>query len=132
MTFAPNIKNQPRVLPNGHGRNIPTAYLMDATELAATDTEDHIDLGGPCGALTATLTVTYADGTLPTLDVIIEHSHDASTWATLLSMTQATAATAETKTIGAVRRYIRGKATLAGTDEVFSFTLSAELDLSYI
>ena len=128
----PNIINRSVKLANGHGRNIPQAALLEEVELAATKTEVELDLGGPVGAMTATLTVTAASGTTPTADVIVEHSHDNSTWATLGSFTQATGATAETKTFGPIRRYIRGKATIGGTSPKFTFTLSGDLDLSFV
>lgn len=128
----PNIINRSVKLLNGHGRNIPQAALLEEVELAATKTEEELDLGGPVGAMTATLTVTAGTGTLPTADVIVEHSHDNSTWATLGSFTQATGATSEVKTFGPIRRYIRGKATIGGTSPKFTFTLSADLDVSYV
>jgi hypothetical protein len=128
----PNMQSRSVVLPNGHGRTIPTANLADETDLAATKTQDSLDLGGPIGALTMTLTVTAASGTSPTNDTIVEHSHDNSTFATLGSFTQVTAAGTETKTFGPARRYIRAKSTLGGTSPVFSFTVSGDLDLSFI
>lgn len=128
----PSMQARSVVLPNGHGRTIPTANLADETDLAATKTQDSLDLGGPIGALTMTLDVTAASGTTPTNDTIIEHSHDGTTWATLGSFTQATGVTSETKTFGPVRRYIRAKSTIAGTTPLFTFTLSGDLDLSFI
>jgi hypothetical protein len=128
----PNMQSRAVVLPNGHGRTIPTANLADETSLSATKTQESLDLGGPCGAMTMTLVVSAASGTSPTNDTIIEHSHDNSTFATLGSFTQATAATSETKTFGPVRRYVRAKSTLGGTSPVFSFTVSGDLDLSFV
>lgn len=128
----PNITNRSGKLSNGHGRTIPTIAFLEEVDLGATKTGDAEDLVGPVGAMTATLTVSAASGTTPTLDVIVEHSHDGTTWATLGSFTQATAAGAETKTFSPIRRHVRGKATVGGTTPLFSFTLSADLDLSYI
>lgn len=129
---APNLTTRAGKLPNNHGRTVPVALLLEDVNLAATKTGDALDMAGPFGAMTATLVVSAAAGTTPTLDVIVEHSHDGSTWATLGSMTQATAATSEVKTFGPCRRYIRGKATLGGTSPVFSFSLSCDLDVSFI
>lgn len=121
------------VLPNGHGRTIPVATLLEKTDLAATNTGDPLNMGACFGAMTMTLTPTAQAGTTPTLDVIVEHSHDGTTWTTLGSFTQITTAlTAETKTFGPCRAHIRGKATLGGTDPVYSFTLSGDLDMSFI
>lgn len=128
----PNMQSRGVVLPNGHGRTIPTANLADETDLAATKTQDSLDLGGPVGAMTMTLAVTTASGTSPTNDTIIEHSHDNSTFATLGSFTQATGVTSETKTFGPARRYIRAKSTIGGTSPTFTFTLSGDLDLSFV
>ena len=128
-----SLTTRSAVLPNGHGRTIPVATLLEKVDLAATNTGDSLDMGACFGAMTMTLTPTAQAGTTPTLDVIVEHSHDGTTWATLGSMTQITTSlTAETKTFGPSRRYIRGKATLGGTTPVYSFTFGGDLDLSFI
>jgi hypothetical protein len=130
---APVLTTRSAVLSNGHGRTISVATLLEETDLDATKTEDSLDMGACFGAMTMTLAVSAHDGTTPTLDVIVEHSHDGTTWATLGSMTQVTTTDgSETKTFGPCRRYIRGKATLGGTDPVYSFTLSGDVDVSFI
>lgn len=121
------------VLPNGHGRTIPVATLLEEVDFDATGTGDELDMGACFGAMTMTLTVSEHAGTTPTLDVVVEHSHDGSTWATLGSFTQVTTTDgSETKTFGPCRQHIRGKATLGGTNPVYSFTLSGDLDCSFI
>jgi hypothetical protein len=133
MATAPVLTMSSTVLPNGHGRTIPIATLFEEEDFDATETNTSLNMGGPFGAMTMTLTVSAHDGTTPTLDVIVEHSHDGTTWATLGSMTQVTTTDgSETKTFGPCRQYIRGKATLGGTDPVYSFTLSGPLDVSFI
>lgn len=127
----PNMQSRSVTLPNGHGRTIPTANLIDESALAATKTQDSLDLGGPVGAITMTVAATTVTGTSPTNDTIIEHSHDNSTFATLGSFTQLTAVGTETKTFGPCRRYIRGKSTIGGTAPVFAFTLSGDIGASY-
>lgn len=130
---APSLTTRSAVLPNGHGRTVPVALLLEETNLTATKTGDALDMGACFGAMTMTLTVTANDGTTPTLDVIVEHSHDGTTWATLGSMTQVTTSNgSETKTFGPCRQHIRGKATLGGTDPVYSFTLSGDVDVSFV
>lgn len=128
----PSLTTRAVALPNGHGRTIPVATLIDAAAVAATTTYASLDLGACFGAMTMTVTASSVSGTSPTADVIVEHSHDGSTWATLGSMTQLTAAGTETKTFGPCRRYIRGKATLGGTSPVFTLVFSGDLDLSFI
>lgn len=129
----PTLTTRSVVLPNGHGRTVGVVALIDKTALAATFTGDALDLGGPVGAMTLTVTLTAQAGTTPTLDVIVEHSHDNSTWATLGSMTQLTTSlAAETKTFGPSRRYIRGKATLGGTSPVYSFAFGGDVDISFV
>jgi hypothetical protein len=131
---APNLITNAVVMPYiNHGRTIPFATLLEETALAATKTEDHIDTGGPFGAMTMTLEVTAADGTLPTLDVIVQHSVDGDTWATLGGFTQVTTTPgSETKTFGPCSQYIRGKATITGTDVEYAFTLSGPCDISFV
>jgi len=127
----PSLTTRAAVLPNGHGRTIPVATLIDAAAVAATTTYANLDMGACFGAMTMTVTASAVTGTSPTADVIVEHSHDGSTWATLGSMTQLTAAGTETKTFGPCRRYIRGKSTIGGTSPVFAFTLSGDIGASY-
>ena len=115
-----------------HGRTWPVVTFLEETDLAATKNEEGIDFAAPFGAMSMTLDVTAASGTTPTLDVIVEHSHDGTTWATLGSFTQATGVTSETKTFGPCRRFARGKATVGGTTPKFTFTLSGPLDMSFI
>ena len=132
MASDPALTTRAAALPNGHGRTIPVATLIDAAAVAATTTYANLDMGACFGAMTMTVTASAVTGTSPTADVIVEHSHDGSTWATLGSFTQLTAAGTETKTFGPVRRYIRGKATLGGTSPVFTLVLSGDLDCSFI
>ena len=128
----PSLTTRAAVLPNGHGRTIPVATLIDAAAVAVTTTYAALDMGACFGAMTMVVTASAVTGTTPTADVIVEHSHDGSTWATLGSMTQLTAAGTEPKTFGPCRRYIRGKVTLGGTTPVFTLVLSGDLDCSYI
>ena len=128
----PDLQTRSVVLSNGHGRTVSTTNLANEIDLDTTKTQSSLDLGGPFGAMTLTLDVTAASGTLPTNDTIVEHSHDGSTWVTLGSFTQATGVTMETKIFGPCHRYIRGKSTIGGTSPLFTFTLSGDLDLSFV
>ena len=63
-----------------------------------------------------TLQVTAVDGTSPTADVKIRDSADNITYAALITFTQATARTAERKTVsGTVNQYLKVSYTIGGT-----------------
>lgn len=71
----------------------------------------------------AFLIVQTASGSTPTLTVKITHSADNSTYADLVTFTQATGTTAEVKTIGAnttVNRYLKVQYTVGGTNPSFA------------
>lgn len=81
----------------------------------ATATSTAVDLGGP-RLIEGALDVMELDGTLPTLDVVIESSPNGSTgWVTAKAYTQATGATAETPLPFPVHQWIRVKRTYGGT-----------------
>ena len=70
----------------------------------------------------AYLQVTVKSGTSPTLDVKIRDSADNSTYADLITFTQATGVTAERKTVsGTVNQYTLASWTHGGTSPVFTF-----------
>jgi|DEB0MinimDraft_3_1074331.scaffolds.fasta_scaffold00311_11 hypothetical protein len=73
------------------------------------------------------LHVTAASGTTPTLDVVVEHSADASTWVTLATFAQVAAGgNAERVAVtGTVNRYLRASWTISGTSPSFTFHVSA-------
>ena len=71
----------------------------------------------------AFLIVQTASGTAPTIDVKITHSADNSTYADLVTFTQATSTTAEVKTVSAgttVNRYLKVQYTVGGTNPSFA------------
>lgn len=64
----------------------------------------------------AQMHVTAVSGTSPTLDAVVRHSADDTTYADLATFTQATAATAERKTVtGTVNRYLKCSLTIGGS-----------------
>lgn len=115
------------LLPTNHGSDVNAStneffrYLSldgligSAARAAGTVTSGHVDLGTNRGSVEATVTLSAVNNGSPTLDVDVEHSHDASTWAVLGSMTQLTDEGTETKVFAAPRRYLRFKAVTAGT-----------------
>ena len=69
------------------------------------------------------LIVSSASGTSPTLDAKITHSADDTTYADLLTFTQATSTTAEVKTVAegtTVNRYLKAVFTIGGTSPSFT------------
>ena len=71
------------------------------------------------------LQVTAASGSSPTLDIVVQHSADDSTFTTLATFTQATAIGAERKTAsGTVNRYLRVAATVGGSSPSFTYTVA--------
>lgn len=69
------------------------------------------------------LIVTASSGTAPTLDLKITHSADDSTYADLVTFTQATGTTQEVKTVAkgtTVNRYLKVEYTIGGTSPSFT------------
>ncbi|MFC9088993.1 hypothetical protein [Nocardiopsis dassonvillei] len=99
-----------------HGHTAETA----TGEAASVD--HTADLSPTTSGGVASLHVTAASGTTPTLDVKLQHSVDDAVWVDLASFTQATAATSERITVaGTVERYTRASWTIAGTSPEFTF-----------
>jgi hypothetical protein len=97
-----------------------------AIETAADTSDDGATETGYAAAtpLIAYLDVTAASGTLPTLDVIIEHSPDGAAWATLATFTQKITTGAQTLVITAAHDdQVRASWTIAGTLPSFDFTV---------
>lgn len=94
--------------------------------VARTATADGTSVDGTAattGGGVASLHVTAASGSLPTLTVDIQDSADDVTFVDILTFTQATAATSERKTVsGTVRRFVRAQWTIGGTTPSFTFS----------
>jgi hypothetical protein len=71
------------------------------------------------------LAVTAASGTTPTLDVVIQTSHDGTTWRTAHTFTQATA-TGTQRASFPVDRFVRATWTVGGTTPSFTFAVTGE------
>ena len=72
------------------------------------------------------ISVIANSGTSETLDCIVQHSSDGSSWSTLGTFTQATGTTSQAITVAAgttVNRYLRAVATLGGTSPSFTFAV---------
>ena len=91
--------------------------LLPLATVSATGTGSATNYGSATSSGGAgTLQVTAVDGTSPTADVKIRHSADDITYADLVTFTQATARTAERKTVsGTVNQYLKATYTIGGT-----------------
>jgi hypothetical protein len=69
------------------------------------------------------LDVFAASGTLPTLDVVVQHSPDGTTWADLAAFAQKTGVANEWKVFGPCHRFVRPKWTIGGTSPAFQFSV---------
>ncbi|MGI5288029.1 hypothetical protein ACQEVF_32455 [Nonomuraea polychroma] len=70
----------------------------------------------------ASVHVTAASGTTPSLTVKVQHSVDNSVWVDLITFAAATTATSERKTVsGTVNRYVRETHTITGTTPSFTY-----------
>jgi hypothetical protein len=73
------------------------------------------------------LVVTAVTGTNPTLDVTVETSPDNSTWTTVSTFTQKTAAGSQHKLFSPIDRFVRVTETIGGTaTPTFTRTISGE------
>jgi phage gp36-like protein len=104
--------------------------LASSAARTASGAGASVDLGIKSG-LTLDLLVSAASGTSPTLAVSIETSKDGSTWRTLGSFTQATAAGPQSKAFAGADRYVRVAWTIGGTTPSFTFSLSGLALLLY-
>lgn len=78
-------------------------------------------------SIEATLTVTAASGTTPTLDVTLETSiDDGSTWDTVGAFSQKTAAGSDGHVFGPLGDLCRWRWTIGGTSPSFTFSVAAE------
>lgn len=131
---------------NVSARDAPSA-VKDAVKLSITGTpHDGVDWGRTLhvlGAETATgnaasvdnaassarggvasLHVTAASGTTPSMTAVVQHSTDNSVFTDLITFTAATAATFERKTVsGTVNRFVRAQFTITGTTPSFTFAM---------
>ncbi|MFI7707607.1 hypothetical protein [Nonomuraea sp. NPDC049480] len=70
----------------------------------------------------ASLHVTAASGTTPSLTAKVQHSVDNSVWVDLITFTAATAAGSQRRTVtGTVNRYVRETHTISGTTPSFTY-----------
>lgn len=91
----------------------------------ASDSGAGIEMGDR-GTVRLLLDVTAASGTLPTLGVAIQTSHDGSTWRELGAFTGLTTTGSQRISLGGLDRYVRAVWTIGGTNPSFTFSVSGE------
>lgn len=105
-----------------------TAVLAPARK-TASENGSAIDLQQYVGDYKVVLSTSAGGGTSPTLDVKLQDSDDASTFADIsgAAFTQVTSAAASTQSVdlnaNAVKRYIRAVTTITGTSPTFDMAL---------
>ena len=107
----------------------PAGKNLVAHEAISTNTTGSAvdNAAGTSNGGVAHLHVTAASGTSPTLDTVVEHSTNNSTWSTLATFAQATNASSQRVVVAAgttVHRYVRAKSTLAGTNPSFTIAVA--------
>lgn len=107
---------------------LSSAARTASSESSAQTVRDREEKGLGSRALSIFLDVTVVSGTVPTLDVEVQWSHDGTTFASAQaadSFTQITAATKVAKRFDVKGSHYRLKWTIAGTTPSFTFSASA-------
>jgi hypothetical protein len=81
---------------------------------------------GTASTLRLTLTVPSISGLLATLDVVLETSHDASSWYTVGQFAQRSAAGSERKAFAGLDRYVRFRWVRGGATPAATFDVAGE------
>jgi hypothetical protein len=78
------------------------------------------------GTIRASLDVTAASGTTPSLTAKLQTSFDGTTWRDVVSFTAATGVTSERKSFPGIDRYVRAAWTVSGTTPSFTAGITGE------
>lgn len=81
---------------------------------------------GDRGTLRLLLDVTAASGTLPSLQVDVQTSYDATTWRTLGGFTALAATGSQRASFPGADRFVRATWTVSGTTPSFTFSVAGE------
>lgn len=100
--------------------------LADLAAITATANGTSVDnAAATSNGSVAQIHVTDFSGTTPTMTVVVQHSTNNSTWATLGTFTAITGKTSEViTTTGTVNRYVRAQYTVGGTTPSFTCQVS--------
>lgn len=112
---------------DGRAAAVYDAPLLPSAARTATVVGDTYEMGDLC-CLRLTLDVTAVSGTnTPSLDVIVETSHDGVTnWQTLGTFGQKTAVSSERQVFPGAERFVRASVVIAGTNPSFTCSLLGE------
>ena len=111
---------------NGQWANTLALTLAASAARTTSTAATSIDVADR-GVLCLTLDVASRSGTNPTLDVTIQTSADNSTWRTLGTFAQKTAAGSERKSFAGCDRYVRASWAIGGTSTpTFTFSVAGE------
>lgn len=77
--------------------------------------------------MTAIMNVTAASGTTPTLDVVVQHSDDNSTFTDLATFDQVSDEGISQVRFATDKQYIRTASTIAGTSPSFTYSVDVTL-----
>lgn len=103
------------------GQQVASAARTATANGTAFDTSD-VD------EITATLTVTAASGTTPTLDVTLETTADGTNYYTVGSFAQKTTSATEAKVFTGLGSLSRWKWTISGTTPSFTFAITSTFE----
>lgn len=111
---------------DGRYAEVYNAPLFGSVARTATETSDTYEMG-ELTTLRLLLDVTAASGSSPTLDVVVQTSHNGvDNWRNLLAFAQKTAVSSERQCVSGADRYVRAVATIGGTTPSLTFSLSGE------
>lgn len=121
----PPLPNQLDPIPLQDAVNAKSYELL--AEAARTATFNGAAVEIPVGReLIATLDVTAASGTTPTLDVKLQHSPDGAIWSDLgTAFAQKTAIGTEVKVFTGIHGFVRVISTIGGTTPSFTYSVYA-------
>ena len=106
--------------------------ILSSAARTATGNGDAFTGFADAESIAATLIISAASGTNPTLDVVVQHSIDGSNWFDLLTFAQKTTTGSELKvaseiqgtTVTGIGDRLRAKYTLGGTTPSFTFKVN--------
>lgn len=112
------------IFSQGLGRQLRRAdvSLKAAGVETASTTGAGVELGD-VATVNLELVITAASGTVPTLDVTIEGSNDATNWYTLGTFAQKTGVATERKAFPAAQ-HVRSRSTITGTTPSFTYSVT--------
>lgn len=122
--YGTQVTNMGYNTANGRYANT-LAVSFGAATLTATAASNVIELGDR-NSMRLDLVVSAASGTSPTLDIAVQTSPDGTTWTTVASFAQQTAAATVHKLFAPLDRFVRCNNVVGGTSPSFTFQITGE------